>query len=544
MSSLSDLSVLIVDPNPGMRGNLHNMLSQASITKIDYAVSAGTAIRQLGKKSFDLILCEYDLDVGSENGQDGQQLLEDLRHHRLIDPSTIFIMLTSEGVHSKVMGAAELAPTDYVLKPFTVEGLLQRIARAVDRRNALLPVYRHAQAGNLRDAIAACAGGAVKQPRYAGDFIRLRAELHAQLGEWSDAESIYQEILASRATGWAQLGLARCQLEQGRPDDARQTLEQLIAENPRFMAAYDLLAADYAAMGQATQAKRVLEDAVAISPHVVRRLRQLGELALESDDIVAAERAFRQVVAKAKYSEFRDPQDHVNLVRTLVRRGDATQAAGVIRDLERSLRSGPNTEACRAYAASLVQELGGNDVGAASELTRAVGAVQAAQGLSGRLKRDIVQGCLRHRLDGEAATVVLHMMNDGADALTADEATDVFEKAGRHDLAVAVRKMVTQQVDALVSDAAEQLDRGDHRGAVATITAAVRRTPGNVPVLIAAARTVLRQLDDLGWEAPLGEQAANLLARLRTLDPANGALDHLTAQYVATQRKYGIAAHG
>ena len=38
MKEYSDLSVLIVDPNPSMRGNLHNMLNQSSITKIDYAV--------------------------------------------------------------------------------------------------------------------------------------------------------------------------------------------------------------------------------------------------------------------------------------------------------------------------------------------------------------------------------------------------------------------------------------------------------------------------------------------------------------------------
>ena len=56
-------------------------------------------------RRYDLILCEYELD----GGQDGQQLLEDLRHHKLITPATIFIMLTSEGEYSKVIGAAELA---------------------------------------------------------------------------------------------------------------------------------------------------------------------------------------------------------------------------------------------------------------------------------------------------------------------------------------------------------------------------------------------------------------------------------------------------
>jgi hypothetical protein len=57
-------------------------------------------------KQFDLVLCEYDL----EGGQDGQQLLEDLRHHKLISLATMFFMVTAEGDYGKVVSAAELAP--------------------------------------------------------------------------------------------------------------------------------------------------------------------------------------------------------------------------------------------------------------------------------------------------------------------------------------------------------------------------------------------------------------------------------------------------
>ncbi|MBC7662418.1 MAG: response regulator, partial [Caulobacter sp.] len=139
MQENSQLSVLVVDPNPGMRGNLQNMLGQVGISKIEFAVSAGTAIRALGRRHVDIILCEYDL--GLDTGQDGQQLLEDLRHHQLIGPATIFIMLTSEGVESRVVSAAELTPTDYVLKPFTMDDLGSRLTRALDRRAAMLPAW-------------------------------------------------------------------------------------------------------------------------------------------------------------------------------------------------------------------------------------------------------------------------------------------------------------------------------------------------------------------------------------------------------------------
>ena len=69
---------------------------------------------------------------------------------KLIDRSTIFIMLTSEAVQTKVIGAAELTPTDYVLKPFTVDALMQRIGRAVERRAVFMPAYQLIAQGQLR----------------------------------------------------------------------------------------------------------------------------------------------------------------------------------------------------------------------------------------------------------------------------------------------------------------------------------------------------------------------------------------------------------
>jgi DNA-binding NarL/FixJ family response regulator/Tfp pilus assembly protein PilF len=543
MAEYSELSVLIVDPNPGMRGSLHNMLNQAGITKIEYAVSSGTAIRQLAKKPFDIVLCEYDLGNGSgeNNGQDGQQLLEDLRLHKLIAPWTIFIMLTSEGVYSKVIGAAELTPTDYVLKPFTVDALLQRIRKAVDKRDVFLPVYQLVENGNVRKAIADCVGGEEKNPRYAIDFARLRAELLVSIGELAEAEIVYQVILMAKPIAWAHLGMARCQFGQQKLVEAQQTLQELLAGNPKFMAAYDLLARTHEAMGQQEEAKKILEDAVAISPNMVSRLRHLGEVAFETGDVGMAEKAFKQVVAKAKYSEFRDPEDHVKLVKTLVKKGDANQASGVIRDMERSLRGGANVEACRAIAAGMLQEMAGNLAGATTELTNAVNAIGATRGLSTGLKIGLVHSCLNVKLDQQASELMLNLMNDTDSGVSMDDAVDVFEKAGRHDLAEGMGEQIKHQVDELIAHAHEQRSQGDLRAAVDTLNAALRKAPANMALLPAATSAILKQLDDLGWEVPLGEQCAFLLERMRKIDPTHPSLEALQAQYAHTQRKYGIA---
>lgn len=536
----SDLSVLIIDPNPSMRGNLHNMLTQASITKVDYAVNSASAIKLLAKKPFDIILCEYDLGSGTD-GQDGQQLLEDLRHHKLIGLWTIFIMLTSEAVHSKVVSAAELSPSDYILKPFTVDVLSGRIARAIERRAIFLPTYQLIEKGKLREAVASCSEAELRHPRLAPDFARLRAELHLELGEWREAETIYIQMLQARPMAWVHLGLARTLFEQQRHEEVEQSLSELLEHYPRFMAAYDLLAQNHEAMGQQLQAKKILEDAVAISPHMVRRLRRLGGMAFDTGDIGAAERAYKQVVTKAKYSEFRDPEDHVNLVRTLVKKGDGPQASGVLRDMERSLRSGPNVEACRAISAAMLHEMTGNDIAAASELQQAAAAIQGARGLSTQLKVGLVQSCLKNNLDDAASELMMAVVNETDSEVTMEQAVDVFEKAGRHDLAQGLGQQLKNQVQELLQEAAGKAESGELKGAVFMLRQALRRTPGNLPVLFASSEAVLRQLNMLGWEATLAEQLQNHLQTIRKIDPKHPKLESLRMQYEATQHKYGIA---
>ncbi|MFL6674345.1 MAG: tetratricopeptide repeat protein [Massilia sp.] len=541
MQENSNLSVLVVDPNPGMRGSLQSMLNQAGIGKIDYAVSSSTAIRQLSHKSYDIILCEYDLGGSAGDGQDGQQLLEDLRHHRLIGLWSIFIMLTSEGVYSKVVSAAELTPTDYILKPFTVEMLSGRIGRAIERRAIFLPTYQLIGEGKLREAIRACEAAEATHPRHALDFARLRAELHVDLKEPADAEALYRDVLAVRPLGWASLGLARAMYAQGRFDQAREVLEQLVHVNPRLMAAYDLLARCHEATGDQALSQRVLEDAVGISPHMVRRLRKLGEVAFEAGDVAVAEKSFKQVVAKARYSEFRDPEDHVKLVKALVKKGDPQQASGVIRDLERSLRGSPNVDACKAISHALLNEAAGNAAAAVSDLQAAVNAVRASSGLSASLKVGLAKSCLAQGLDQQASEVMLAAMNDSAQAVTPQQAMGVFVEAGRPDLADGVGQQLKAQAQILLGVADEKRNMGDVRGAVQSLLEALHIAPGNLQVMLAVAGGILRQIDETGWDHPLAELCAAQLEKIRATDAGHPRLAALVDEYNGAKRKYGMS---
>jgi tetratricopeptide (TPR) repeat protein len=538
MKELGSITALIIEPHSGMRASMHNMLNLCGITKIDHAVSSGTAMRSLKTRPYDIILCEYDL----AEGQDGQQLLEDLRHNKIIPLLTVFVMVTAERSYQKVVSAAELAPTDYILKPFTADALLDRLGRALDRRALFMPTYQLMDDGNLVAAIEACSEGEIQNPRFAMDFMRLRAELHVVLGQAAEAELIYQKLFESKAIAWARLGLAKTLFMQNRLDEAEELLQALVAENGKFLDAYDWLAKTHQAAGHLPEAQRVLESAVAISPHAVRRLRRLGEVALEAGDVEIAEKSFQQVVSKAKYSEFRDPEDHVKLIKTLVQKGDTKQAATVVRDLEKSMAGIEKMEACRAFSAAMIHEEEGDAESAAEEFSAAVAACRGGVALSNDLKLDLAKSCLNNNLESDASEVMLEVMNNAADGAAMAKAMQTFERIGRKDLADSVAKESRKQVVALVSSGAEKAKHGDYQGAVELMTDAARKFPDNPQVVFNAALALLKCIENLGWDSGMGEQARWYIDSCRRVDPTNPRLIPLSDLYHTVLKKYGIVA--
>jgi DNA-binding NarL/FixJ family response regulator len=538
MNQLDGLSALIIEPHAGMRASIHNMLNLCGLSKIQDAPSANQAVKHLTLKSFDLVLCEYDL----EGGQDGQQLLEDLRHHQLVSLSTMFFMVTGEGEYGKVVSAAELAPTDYILKPFTADRLLERIARALEKRNVFMPVWQLMEEGSQHAALEACLVGEREHPRFAIDFMRLRAELHMFLGEPEQAEPIYRQLVEARAIAWARLGLAKTLFVRERFDEARDMLEELVATNRNFLDAHDWLARTHAAVGALDKSQEVLAGAVAVSPHAVGRLRRLGETALEAGDTDTAERVLKQVVGKARHSEFRDPEDHVKLVQALVGKGDPVQAAAVIRDLDRSMGGHKNVAACSAIASSLVHEYTGNEARLNESLLAALAGCRDAPDLSASVKLALARTCLQNDMEEGAGDVVRDVMRNASDGAALARAMSVMEQAGRPELAQKLAQESRQQVVDLVASGAARARDGDFQGAVALMLEAVDKMPSNPQVAFNAALAVLKHLENLGWDERLGHQAQMLIGRVRRLDPVNAKLPALAGLHQQILKKYDKGA--
>jgi DNA-binding NarL/FixJ family response regulator/Flp pilus assembly protein TadD len=538
MQELAGLTALIIEPHAGMRASIHNMLSLGGMSKIEYANSSGTAIRPLKQKNFDLVVCEYDLGEGQ---QDGQQLLEDLRHNKLIPLSTVFFMATAERTHGKVVSAAELALNDYVLKPFTADTLMERIAKAIEKRNVLMPVYRMMELGNLGEAIEICQAGEGAKAPHRVDFLRLRAEMHMTLGEVSAAEEIYTELLSKRSIAWAHLGLASTLFMQERFEEAEEKLTTLIETKREFLDAYDWLAKTQEARGNLTAMQATLESAVARSPYALRRLRKLGKVALQNGDNETAHRVFQQVVSKAKFSEFREPEDHVHLVETSLAKGEAKSVPAIIRDLAKSLSGLKKTAACRAIASAMFHRHNGDKEQATEELEVALLACKEAIGLSNETKITLAKNCLENGLDHGVIEVMTSVVGNAPTPAAMSSAMRLLQEGGREDLLKRITQASKSEVVDMVSAGAEKARLGDFQGAVTLMSEAAEKLPHNPQVVFNAAVAALKCLDNIGWDMQLGEKARGYVADARRLDPRNPRLSLLAGMYRDILKKYKIS---
>jgi two-component system response regulator AtoC len=118
-------SILIVDDEPNMRWVLGRALEQAGYT-VKGAENGDEASGVLAREPIELVLLDLKL-----RGEDGLTILRRIRERR---PEIVVIILTAYGTVPTAVEAMQLGAADFLRKPFDVEEVLFKIARALERR--------------------------------------------------------------------------------------------------------------------------------------------------------------------------------------------------------------------------------------------------------------------------------------------------------------------------------------------------------------------------------------------------------------------------
>ena len=532
--------VLIIDAHAGMRSSMRGILSGFGVVHVEMANTANDAIRRLQTKPFDIIICDYFLGDGS----DGQQLLEQLRHENLISLSTIFIMVTAESVYERVVSAVELAPDDYLIKPFSPEVLRSRLERVMLKKLAFAPIYRLIAEDKLAEAIRACTDLAQHNRKYLIDFLRLLAELYVAQGNFDEAQKIYQQVVGMRAVPWARMGLATMLHYKGRHLEAEALLNEVIEEAPEYMAAYDLLSKVCEAQEKNEQAQHVLERAAAASPYTLHRQKEMGQLAMRNNDLASAEEAFGRVVERGKTSFFRAADDYANLSRVQMERGKFNDALHTLRDARASFNNSPGVTFTTSIMESLIYKKTGDEDASIKALDTALEVQQAhALKLEDDLTLDLAKACFAHNKETEAKGLIDTLVcNNHDSAALIQKAKQLFESIGKGEEGSALVDGSVKAIIQINNQGVLKAQQGDLDGSVQLLTEAATKMPENIQIVLNAAQALLVHIDKRGWNENHMAAAQRYLEVARGKNASHPKLLAINQLAHEVARKYGVAA--
>ena len=529
------MRVLVVDDHPGMLVSLRRALEACGIVNLHGARNAAEAVDRLRNLRYDIVLADFDLGPGP----DGQQLLEHCRTANLLSPAAVFVIVTAERAYDRVMSAAEFAPDDYVVKPFTEDTLRLRLTRAVERKQSLASLYALKAEARHAEIVAACDRVCATVPRYAPEATRLKVDALLALRRYDQARALSEQVIAQRPVPWARLALAHALDGLGELASARAVLTELLADAPEYLAAYDALADLHGRNANDDDAKAVLRMALDVSPNALHRHKAIGEIALRTADFDTAEMAFSTVVRKGRNRFVRSSDDHLQLSRILMERDKYDEALETLAEAKKSFPESPQLTASVATVESLVYSRADNPRESRRALERALAAAKEAGSLGADTGVELARACYLHDREHEGAELVSRLVanNHDNDNLIA-EVRRMFADVEREEQGDTLIERSVNDAVSVNNEGVARAKSGDLAGAIELLEAAAVSMPDNVHIVMNAAHALIAHMQVCGRQPDKQAKVEAYLERVRERNPSHPKYRQVLELYeqLTTQR--------
>ncbi|WP_017444706.1 response regulator [Gayadomonas joobiniege] len=313
--NFKETSFLIVDDQRAFQLMLKALLVNLGARDISLASSGEAAVGKSRRRPFDIVLIDYNLGNRKKNGR---QLLEELKEKNFISAHTVTIIITGESHRPMVLGAIELQPDDYLMKPFSLNVLRQRMERAYIKRNSLLLLHQYMKKAQYQAAIPICKQLILDFPKYTNYCQNILAELYFKTEQYNKAEQLVTASLKQQTSSWAQVHLARIYLAQKKYRQAVQVAQTVIKISPLIIDSYDIMTDALIALDEPARSLEMAIKASELSPYSVKRQQKLVAIAQQNELYEIACETNRFILEMTRHSVQQDIQHSFNYIRSVI----------------------------------------------------------------------------------------------------------------------------------------------------------------------------------------------------------------------------------
>ncbi|ABD68229.1 response regulator receiver domain protein [Rhodoferax ferrireducens T118] len=517
--SLPQANTLIIDDFQGMRTMLRDFVRLMGVTRIDTASNGHEAINQLSANKYDIVICDYNLGPGAN----GQQVLEEAKLRNFVGVSTIWVMVTAEKTTDMVMGAAEVKPDDYLLKPINQVLLQSRLEKLITRKQSLGAIEAAIRTQDYSAAIALCDQQLNARAVNPQEVLRIKSDLLLTLGDYPAARTLFESVLALRSVAWAKTGLGKVLFYGQDYAGAVQLFQQVLQENRMYMEAADWLAKTLDAMGDSAQAQQVLEDAVQLSPNSPIRQKTLGDTAYRNGALDVAQAAFEKTIKISEFSPHKNPAVYARLARVFSDQDSPEEALNILKRSKADFRYNPAAALQTAAAESLVyQKMGQVQKAEAAMLDAERLMEQLADKVSPEMTMEVAKALFKLGKKDKACGLLRDLVkNNHEDGELSRQIGAVFEGENMAEEGQTLIKASRNEVIDINNQGVTLAKQGDFQQAVKLLRTAAQQLPHNEVISVNLCGLLIGLMQQKGKTEDLVLETRELLGRVREMNPVN-----------------------
>ena len=516
---LTQAAILIIDDFESMRTMLRDFVRSMGAARVDIAGNAREAISLLGNKTYDLVICDFNLG----DGPNGQQVLEEARMHNMVGVSTIWIMVTAEMTHDMVMSTAEVKPDDYLLKPINKALLESRLSRQITRKQSLGPIEAAIKERDYHSALAHCEQQLSTKTPNPQEVLRIKSELLMKVGDYEGATFLFDTVLAVRAVPWAKTGLGRILFHTQKYASAKKIFEQVLQEHSMYMEASDWLAKTCAMLGDTVQAQQVLLEAVKTSPNSPIRQKLLGDAAYKNGDLDVALAAFEKTIRISEFSPYKNPSAYAGLAKVLADTDEHQDALRVLDRGKKMFAHNPEATIQTTSVESVVYCQMGETEKADAAITEVERLIdELSDIMSAEVSIDVAKALFKLGRKEKACTLLRDVVKNNHENAEISRCVEAaFEEEGLAEEGQALIAKSRQEVIAINNEGVMLAKNGDSQGGANLLREAAKKLPNNDTILVNLCGLLIGLMSKDGKDDQLIAEVRHLLDRVGQLNPAN-----------------------
>lgn len=524
---------MVIDDFSEFRRSVKKMLQSFGAVDIDDFGDGDKAVNQFAMKTYDIVLCDYNL---GEEKRDGQQILEEVKHRGLVKQSAVYIMVTAENTMRMVMGALEYKPDAYLTKPFNKDTLKITLEKLITKKEQLEKIEKSIQKKEYAKAIQQIDESVEKNPQNFMELMKLKAETSITIGSYKEAREVYDAILSKdNNVAWALLGLGKIYYHEKDYMEAKDIFEEIIDNNKMFVEAYDWLALALEKLSDLDRAQKILMSAIQISSKAILRQKALGEIALKNGDLEVAEKAFNKAIELGKTSYFKNPDDYSSLAKVMIENKTMEKALEVLRDARSEFREDNKAIMQTAVMEGTVyKELNMEDKAKAS-IDEALNLYDGMlDSITPDLSLDLAKACMAVGDKEKSKELIKNVVkNNFDDNELLKKSQQIFDEAGLEKEGEALIAMTKKETVQLNNRGVQLVKAGKYSDAIEFFKKAVRGMPGSKVVNANAAQVMLLYMQKNGKDQRMLYSVKKYLDQLASIAPNYKKYHQLLKMYEA-----------